>query len=76
MILAMVQRVLRVKMLSYLGFEAYDPKHVSIQYAYDAMEVLMRQNIYDGYDDGVSLIIAKTCFSLVYWLVLIEQCWL
>ena len=55
------------KMLSYLGFEAYDaPNMYQYSYAYDAngSGVNGGQNIYDGYDDGISLDFANDMFSL------------
>lgn len=54
------------KMLSYLGFEAYDaPNMYQYSYAYDAGAggVNGSQNIYDGYDDGVSLDYGSDMFS-------------
>ena len=54
------------KMLSYLGFEAYDaPNMYQYSYAYDAGTggVNGGQNIYDGYDDGVSLDYGSDMFS-------------
>ena len=44
------------KMLSYLGFEAYDPTNMyQYSYAYDAASGLSGgQDIYDAYDDGIS----------------------
>ena len=54
------------KMLSYLGFEAYDaPDMYQYSYAYDAGATGVNggQNIYDGYDDGVSLDYASDMFS-------------
>ncbi|MBN38401.1 MAG: hypothetical protein CMI29_08035 [Opitutae bacterium] len=58
------------KMLSYLGFEAYDPTNMyQYSYAYDADGFLGTgyegaQDIYDAYDDGVSLDFANDMFSL------------
>lgn len=58
------------KMLSYLGFEAYDPTNMyQYSYAYDADGFLGAgyegaQDIYDAYDDGVSLDFANDMFSL------------
>ena len=54
------------KMLSYLGFEAYDaPNMYQYSYAYDAgaAGVNGNQNIYDGYDDGISLDFGNDMFS-------------
>ena len=54
------------KMLSYLGFEAYDaPNMYQYSYAYDAngSGVNGGQNIYDGYDDGISLDFTNDMFS-------------
>lgn len=54
------------KMLSYLGFEAYDaPNMYQYSYAYDAGSTGVNggQNIYDGYDDGVSLDYGSDMFS-------------
>lgn len=54
------------KMLSYLGFEAYDaPNMYQYSYAYDAGAggVNGGQNIYDAYDDGVSLDYGSDMFS-------------
>ena len=57
------------KMLSYLGFEAYDaPNMYQYSYAYDALTLRWqgvngKQNIYDGYDDGISLDFGNEMFS-------------
>ena len=51
------------KMLSYLGFEAYDPTNM-YQYSYAYDQGGGAQNIYDGYDDGVSLDFANDTFSV------------
>jgi hypothetical protein len=65
------------KMLSYLGFEAYDPINMyQYSYAYDFKGVYDNngvyqygqgsasgQNIYDAYDDGISIDYANDMFS-------------
>jgi len=51
------------KMLSYLGFEAYDPTNM-YQYSYAYDQGGGAQNIYDAYDDGVSLDYGNDTFSL------------
>ena len=51
------------KMLSYLGFEAYDPTNM-YQYSYAYDQGGGAQNIYDAYDDGVSLDFANDMFSV------------
>ena len=54
------------KMLSYLGFEAYDPTNMyQYSYAYDAASGLSGgQDIYDAYDDGISLDYGNDIFSV------------
>lgn len=53
------------KMLSYLGFEAYDPTNMyQYSYAYDADGVGGPQDIYDAYDDGFSIDYATDMFSV------------
>jgi hypothetical protein len=52
------------KMLSYLGFEAYDaPDMYQYSYAYDAVGGAPH-DIYDRYDDGISLDYANDSFSI------------
>ena len=52
------------KMLSYLGFEAYDPTNMyQYSYAYDVNSG-GGQDIYDAYDDGVSVDYGNDMFSL------------
>ena len=51
------------KMLSYLGFEAYDPTNM-YQYSYAYDQGGGAQNIYDAYDDGVSLDYGSDMFSV------------
>ena len=42
------------KMLSYMGFEAFDPTNMyQYSYAYDSGNTAT-QSIYDAYDDGIS----------------------
>jgi len=55
------------RMLSYLGFEAYDaPNMYQFSYAYDyATEG--GQDIYDGYADGFSIDYATDLFSVGVW---------
>ena len=55
------------RMLSYLGFEAYDaPNMYQFSYAYDyASEG--GQDIYDGYADGFSIDYATDLFSVGVW---------
>jgi hypothetical protein len=55
------------RMLSYLGFEAYDaPNMYQFSYAYDyATEG--GQDIYDGYADGLSVDYATDMFSIGVW---------
>ena len=56
------------KMLSYLGFEAYDPIDMyQYSYAYDADGVGGPQDIYDRYDDGISLDYSNDMFSLGFF---------
>lgn len=52
------------KMLSYLGFEAYDPTNMyQFSYAYD-VSTGGGQDIYDGYDDGFSIDYSNDMFSI------------
>ena len=53
------------KMLSYMGFEAFDPTNMyQYSYAYDADGVGGPQDIYDAYDDGFSIDYATDMFSV------------
>ena len=55
------------KMLSYMGFEAYDPTNMyQFSYAYDAGGSAV-QNIYDAYDYGVSFDYATDAYSIGLW---------
>lgn len=53
------------KMLSYMGFEAYDPTNM-YQYSY-AYDVLGVQDIYDAYDVGASIDYGTDTFSIGVW---------
>jgi hypothetical protein len=57
------------KMLSYLGYEAYDPINMyQYSYAYDAADGLSGgQDIYDPYDDGISIDYVTDAFSVGVW---------
>jgi hypothetical protein len=57
------------KMLSYTGFEAYDPINMyQYSYAYDAADGLSGgQDVYDAYDDGMSIDYATDTFSIGLW---------
>ena len=61
------------KMLSYLGFEAYDPINMyQFSYAYDAIYQIGTpnvppQDVYDAYDDGMSIDYATDVFSIGLW---------
>ena len=56
------------KMLSYLGFEAYDPINMyQYSYAYDSDGVGGPQDIYDAYDDGISLDYGSDFFSVGFF---------
>jgi hypothetical protein len=55
------------KMLSYLGFEAYDPTNMyQYSYAYDGLDGA-GQDIYDGYATGASIDYGTDMFSLGVW---------
>ena len=55
------------KMLSYMGFEAYDPTNMyQFSYAYDAGNTAT-QNIYDGYDYGMSFDYGTDAYSIGLW---------
>ena len=54
------------RMLSYLGFEAYDPTNMyQFSYAYDYASGV--QDIYDAYADGFSVDYATDMFSVGIW---------
>ena len=57
------------KMLSYTGFEAYDPINMyQYSYAYDAASGLSGgQDVYDAYDDGMSIDYSSDSFSIGLW---------
>ena len=57
------------KMLSYTGFEAYDPINMyQYSYAYDAASGISGgQDVYDAYDDGMSVDYATDAFSIGLW---------
>jgi len=57
------------KMLSYTGFEAYDPINMyQFSYAYDAADGFSGgQDVYDAYDDGMSIDYATDAFSIGLW---------
>jgi hypothetical protein len=57
------------KMLSYLGFEAYDPTNMyQFSYAYDALSGMSGgQDVYDAYDDGMSIDYGTDTFSIGLW---------
>ena len=53
------------RMLSYMGFEAFDPTNMyQFSYAYD---ILGAQDIYDAYDYGASIDYATDAFSVGVW---------
>ena len=55
------------KMLSYLGFEAYDPTNMyQYSYAYDGPNA-SGQDIYDGYATGASVDYGSDMFSIGVW---------
>jgi hypothetical protein len=61
------------KMLSYLGFEAYDPTNMyQFSYAYD-VDTEGGQDIYDAYDVGVSVDYGTDAFSIGLWTSLEED---
>jgi hypothetical protein len=61
------------KMLSYLGFEAYDPTNMyQFSYAYD-VDSGGSQDIYDAYDVGVSVDYGTDAFSIGLWTSLEED---
>ena len=54
------------KMLTYMGFEAFDPTNMyQYSYAYDFGNTAV-QSIYDAYDVGVSLITELTITALEF----------
>ena len=53
------------KMLSYMGFEAFDPTNM-YQYSY-AYDILGAQDIYDAYDVGASVDYVTDTFSVGVW---------
>ena len=53
------------KMLSYMGFEAFDPTNM-YQYSY-AYDILGAQDIYDAYDVGASVDYVTDTFSVGIW---------
>ena len=57
------------KMLSYLGFEAFDPTNMyQFSYAYDALDGFSGgQDVYDAYDDGMSIDYVTDAFSIGLW---------
>ena len=60
------------RMLSYLGFEAYDPTNMyQFSYAYDYASGV--QDIYDAYADGMSVDYAGDVYSIGIWTDLAEQ---
>ena len=61
------------RMLSYLGFEAYDPTNMyQFSYAYD-YATGGGQDIYDAYADGMSVDYAGDVYSIGIWTDLAEQ---
>ena len=61
------------RMLSYLGFEAYDPTNMyQFSYAYDYASG-GGQDIYDAYADGMSVDYAGDVYSIGIWTDLAEQ---
>ena len=57
------------KMLTYMGFEAYDPTNMyQYSYAYDGGDAVNNgQTIYDAYDVGVSVDYATDTYSIGVW---------
>ena len=57
------------KMLTYMGFEAYDPTNMyQYSYAYDSgNRTVGVQTIYDSYDVGVSVDYATDAYSIGVW---------